>query len=260
VQAPRVAGAEEIALLNRCLNAEYIDVRKTATQQHRAGGFLLDPHGHVDLIGRAGHRRILDLDLAEIAGLVDPLFGELQLLAVEKTALELAHLATHHLVAGARVSDNVDPPDIDAPSGIDQEGEADVAFFLVDIELEVARVQVMRSHRFEVGLKFLPGVLVVLRKPGEPSGSAQLEYAEQFLLRKCAIADDVDSPDLRDFPLVQVEIDRDPVAVERRDGRGHLNAIEAPGQILAFELLLGLIEQGTVEAAALLESDVTQPL
>ncbi len=130
----------------------------------------------------------------------------------------------------------------------------------VDIELEVARVQVIRTQRFEVGLKFLPRVLIVLRKPCEPAERAQLEHGEQFLLGECAVAYDVDSLDLRDFPLVHVEIDCDAVAFERRDGRGHLYAIKAPGQILAFELLLRLIEQGTVEDAAFLESDVTQPL
>ncbi len=274
--------------------------------------------------------------------------GELQLLAVEKTALELAHLATHHLVAGARVADDADPTDIDAPPGVDQKREADLALFLVDvgigvdvgksialppqpvgyglgrlgelfpgkcfarfdrdqraklrlgdeqvspqlhvgdfiflalgevdrdvdiatvgrdrdlggvdIELEVAAVQIEGSQRFEIGLEFLPGVLVVLRKPAEHARSSQLNYAEQFLLGKCPVPHDVDSLDLRNVALVDVEIDRDPVAVERRDGRGDLHAIETSGQILAFELLLGLVEQGAVEDAAVLESDVAQPL
>src|SRR5258706_560600 len=133
LHAHGVTGAEKIALLNRGLNDELVDIGKTHTEQHRAGGLLLDPHGDVDLVGRAGHRRSLDLDFAEIARLVDSLLGELQLLAVEKAALELAHLASHHLVAGARIADDVDPPDIDAPPGIDQKREADLALFLVDI-------------------------------------------------------------------------------------------------------------------------------
>src|SRR6266849_1890753 len=348
LHAHGVAGAEKIALLNRGLNDELVDIGKSHTEQHRAGGFLLDPHGDVDLIGRATHRRSLDLDFAEIARLVDSLLGELQLLAVEKAALELAHLATHHLVAGARVADDVDPPDIDAPSGVDQKREADLALFLVDIgirndvgkgialppqpvgnglgrlgelfpgkrfarfdrdqraklrlgdeqvspelhlghfiflalgdvdrdvdivtiggnrdlsgvdsELEVAPVQVVRTQRFEVGLKFLPRVLVVLRKPGEPAGGAQLDYADQFVLGKGPIAHDVDSLDLRIFAVVYVEIDCDSVAFVRRDGRGDLHAVKTTGQILTFELLLGLVEQGAVENAAFLESDVAQPL
>src|SRR5712692_1892510 len=87
LHAHGVAGPEKITLLNRGLNDEFIDIGKTHAEQHRAGGFLLDPHGDVDLIGRAGHRWSLDLDFAEITGLVDPLLGELQFLAVEKTAL-----------------------------------------------------------------------------------------------------------------------------------------------------------------------------
>src|SRR5712691_1443667 len=87
LHAHGVAGPEKITLLNRGLNDEFIDTGKPHAEQHRAGGFLLDPHGNVDLIGGAGHRRSLDLDFAEITRLVDPLLGELQLLAVEKTAL-----------------------------------------------------------------------------------------------------------------------------------------------------------------------------
>ena len=335
-------------MLNRRLHDEFIDARKTHAQHDRARGLLLDPHGHVDLIGRPGYRRRLDLDFAEEARLVDPLLGQLQLLAVEKASLELANLAAHHLVAGARVADDVDPPHIDAPPRVDQKREGDLALFLVDggirvdvgksialppqpvddglgrlgelfsrkrlsrldrdqraklllrdeqlaselhlghlvfvalgdvdgdvnvapvgsdrdlgrvdAELEVAAVQVIRAQRFEIGLQLLPGILVVLAEPGEPAGGAKLDDAEQFVLRKRPVADDVDPGDLCDLALVDAEIDRDAVALERGHGGRHLDAVEAAGQVLALELLLGLVEQRAVENTPLLESDVAQAL
>jgi len=81
--------------------------------------------------------------------------------------------------------------------------------------------------------------LVVFENQVNQPGGAQLEYAEQFL-QKMRDTDDVDSLDLRDFPLVHVEIDCDRlrssgvtvvVTSRRKDA----------GQILAFEFLLGLI-------------------
>src|SRR2546425_7439944 len=102
--------------------------------------------------------------------------------------------------------------------------------------------------------------LVVLAEPGEPAGGAQLDYAEQFVLRKRPIADDVDPRDPGDLALVDAEIDRHPVALERGHSGRNLYSVKAAGQVLALELLLGLVEQRAVENAALLESDIAQAL
>ena len=51
-------------------------------------------------------------------------------------------------------------------------------------------------------------------------------------------ADDVDRTDLGDGTLGHGEVDRDPVALERRDRGFNLCTISALGEVLAFEFLL----------------------
>src|SRR5215471_1738934 len=123
LESDRVAGSEEIGLLHRRLENQPVDAGESDADQERPGGFLLHPHVDVDLVGGAGDGRCFDLHLAEVARPVDALLRDLQLLAVEEAALELAHLAPDDLVARARITCDVDPPDVDAATRVDQEGK-----------------------------------------------------------------------------------------------------------------------------------------
>src|SRR6266545_700526 len=130
----------------------------------------------------------------------------------------------------------------------------------VDVELEIAAVLVVASQRLEVRLQLLLRVLVVLRVPGEPTRRRERHLVEQLLLAERLGTDDVDARDLRGFAFVDVEVDRDAVALLRRDRRRHLRRVLAARDVLALHLLLGALERGAVEDARLGEADVLQRL
>ena len=114
------------------------DAREADAEQQRPGRLLLHLERDVDLVGRAGDRLGLDLDLVEVAEPVDALARELDLLGVVERALELAHLAPDHLVARLGVADDVDAPHVHAPPGVDHDGEGDRALLLVDVGIAFA--------------------------------------------------------------------------------------------------------------------------
>ncbi len=73
-------------------------------------------------------------------------------------------------------------------------------------------------------------------------------------------ADDVDLLDLGDVAFVDRESDADAVALQRRDGRRHLDGVVSLREVLALEFLLGPLEQGAVENARLGQTDFAQRL
>ena len=100
-----------------------------------APGRLLDHrHVDVDLVGRALHRRRLDVDLGEVAEPVDAAACESAIFSREyHAAFELAHLAPDHFVARAGVARDVDAAHVDAAAGIDEERERDLLLLLVEL-------------------------------------------------------------------------------------------------------------------------------
>ena len=116
----------------------------------------------------------------------------------------------------------------------------------IDVELEVAAVQVVRAQRLQVRGELLLGVLVVLGEPGEPARRGELDRAQQLLLGEVLGADDVDVGDLGDLALLDVEAQRHAVALERRDRGLHHRAVVAAAGVLALQLLFGAVEQRLV--------------
>ena len=114
--------------------------------------------------------------------------------------------------------------------------------------------------RLEVRGQLLARVLVVLRVPAEPARRRELHELEQLLLAERVVADDVDRPDLRHLALVDGEVHRDAVAVERRDRRRDRDAVAPGGEVLALDLLLGLVDQRLVVGATFGDPVVAQRL
>jgi len=124
LQAHRVAVPRKWSA-ERKPDDESIDVRKPYAEQHGARGLSLTHVRRPDRWwGTAGVSTSTSL---KKTCLVDPLLGELQLLAVEKTPSSWRISRRTTSSRGAR-SDDVDPPYIDAPSGIDQKGELTLRF------------------------------------------------------------------------------------------------------------------------------------
>ena len=128
----------------------------------------------------------------------------------------------------------------------------------VDVEIEVALVQVERAQGLQVGRQLLARVLVVLGVPGEPAGRGELHLLDQVVRLEGLGTDDVDLADLGDVALFHREVDADPVALERGHGGGDGGGVLAARQVLALELLFRALEQGTVEDARLGEADLAQ--
>jgi len=73
---------------------------------------------------------------------------------------------------------------------------------------KVACVQVIRAASIRGRLEVLSGVLVVLRKPGEPAGGAQLEYAEQLSSENARLPTMLILLIFRDFPSFTLKLIR----------------------------------------------------
>ena len=130
----------------------------------------------------------------------------------------------------------------------------------VDVEVEIALVQVEGAQGLEVRRQLLAGVLVVLGVPGQPAGRGQLHLVEKVVLLEGLRSHDPDLADLGHAALVDLEVDADAVALERGDGGGDRGGVLAARQVLALELLLRAFEQRTIEDARLGEADLAQPL
>jgi hypothetical protein len=120
-----------------------------------------------------------------------------------------------------------------------------------DIEFEIAAIQVKGAQLFQVAGKLLLGILVVLGVPGQPARRAQHHQIEQVGLAIALAADDVDLAYLGDVAFGHGEIHADAIALQRRNGRRHLNRIVSLRKILPLQFLLGALDQGTIENARL---------
>ena len=345
-QRQRVAAAEQVLLRDRRRQHDVLGAGEAGAEHQVAGRTLLDAEIHIDLVGRARHRRSLDVHLVEEAETVDAGARAVDRGCVVPAALHLPHLATHDLVARLGVAADVDAADIHATARIDEDGERDLALLLVDfgrrvdvgegvalvaeavgdglggfgellaredlarahlrqrdvfglrqhqitgetqagdgvlltlgdvhrdvdvllvgcdrdlgrvdVEVEVALVQVEGAQGLEVGRQLLPRILVVLGVPGEPAGRGELHLLDQVVGLEGLGADDVDLADLGDVALFHRKVDADAIALERRHGGGDGGGVLAARQVLALELLLGALEQRTVEDARLGEADLAQ--
>ena len=130
----------------------------------------------------------------------------------------------------------------------------------LDLELEVAAVLVVRAQRFEVGVELGARVAVALQVEVEPGAVVELEQALQRAFRERLVADDADFADLRRPALGHRERDIDAIALLRRDGGDDLGTVEAAGEVLTLELLLGSIGQRLVERQTLTDAEVFQRL
>lgn len=92
-----------------------------------------------------------------------------------------------------------------------------------------------------------------------PTRSGQGEQLDELLLLEGLVADDADLTDLGGFAFDRVEV-RSTVPLERRDRSGDLHAVQALGEVLALEFLLGTFEQRAVEDAGFGEADFLQAL
>src|SRR5439155_16447409 len=88
-----------------------------------AGRFLRDGDVDVDLIGRAGHRWRLDVDVFEIPEPLDAHLRTLDPRTVVPRAFELPELAADHFIARLGIAGDVDLPHVGAPAGIHVERE-----------------------------------------------------------------------------------------------------------------------------------------
>jgi hypothetical protein len=130
----------------------------------------------------------------------------------------------------------------------------------IDVELEVAAVQVVGAQRLEVGVELGARVAIGLGVPGQPAAGGAFELAAQRALGKDLVAGDADLVDLGDVALDHAEGHCDPVAIDRRDGGDHLRAVVALAQILPLEFLLGAVGQRAVEGLPLADADVLEGL
>jgi hypothetical protein len=79
--------------------------------------------------------------------------------------------------------------------------DRDINLFLVgadrdlsrlDVEFDIAAIQIEGAQRFQIAGEFLLGILIVLGIEGVPAGRSQLELFAQFVGGKGFVADDVD--------------------------------------------------------------------
>ena len=130
----------------------------------------------------------------------------------------------------------------------------------LDVELEVAAVQVVGAQRLEIGIQLGARVAVGFRVPVEPAAFVQVEQSLQRALGKRAVAEDADFADARRRTFGDREGDVDAVALLRRHRRHDLGAVEAAREVLALELLLGAVGERLVERQAFADAEVLQRL
>src|SRR3569833_1222682 len=119
----------------------------------------------------------------------------------------------------------------------------------LDVEVDVAAIEIIGPQRLEVGCEFLLGVLIVLADHRHQGRRPELKHLEQFCGTEVAIANQIDLADFGDFALVDLETDVDAVAFQRFGLAGDLDAVFAAREILAFEFTLHLFEGRTIEDA-----------
>src|SRR5438445_6501892 len=130
----------------------------------------------------------------------------------------------------------------------------------IDVEIDIAAVEVVRIEFFQVARQLFARVLIVTRIPRGPVRRVRLEVRADFLLAESLVADDVDALDLGNFAFGDVDRQLDAVAVEV-DHRGlDRDVVLAAVVVLARQFLRHAVEREAVERLAFGQADVLQAL
>ncbi|GIX35375.1 MAG: hypothetical protein KatS3mg126_1154 [Lysobacteraceae bacterium] len=130
----------------------------------------------------------------------------------------------------------------------------------LDVEIDVAAVEVEGVEFLEIAGELLPRVLVVTPIPRQPVGGARLPAFGDLLVAEGLVADDVDVADLGRPPLLDVDGQIDPVAVELGHRGGDGDVVLAAVVVLPHQLLGHALQLQAVEGLALGEADLLQAL
>src|SRR5690606_23425365 len=211
--------------------------------------FAVDLRHGVDVGERVAQR-------AELLG--NPLGRVGQLAAREHVAgLEL-HQRLEVVLAAEQLAAEADARHPVELALVDVDGDLDAVLLgrngnlrRLDVELQVAAVEVERAQRLEVTGELLARVLVGLRVPREPGRRGEPHLVEQALGGERLVADEPDRGDSCRIAFLDRQRDADAVAFERSDRRRNADRVLAARQVLALDLLLGALEDRTVEDARL---------
>ena len=129
----------------------------------------------------------------------------------------------------------------------------------IDVEVDVALIQIERAQCFQIGRQLLARVSVVARVPGQPARGGELEQVQQIVFLEGTGTDDANLANARNVALIHLKGQCNPVAFERGDRRADVDAILGAGQILTLELLLGTLDQRAVEGSGLGDAHLGQP-
>ena len=118
----------------------------------------------------------------------------------------------------------------------------------------------MGPQGFQVGVELRAGIAVGLRVPSQPAAGRAPHEVAQLAFAEGLVALDADVGDLGGIALGHRECHVDAVAFQGRDGGADLGAVQAPGQVLALEFLLGAVGQRSVEGAPFANANLFQGL
>ncbi len=117
----------------------------------------------------------------------------------------------------------------------------------VDVEVDVAAIEVVVVELFQVARELLARVLVVATVPAEPVVLGRFPGVDDVLVLELLVAHQIDVLDARGLAFLDRDLDVDAVAVQARDGRCDLGVVLAAVLVLAGQLLAHLVEDQAVE-------------
>ncbi len=165
---------------------------------------VLEGEIHVDEIGAARHGDVLHLDALDVRQSLQEDLGTVDQPVGEISALLLAHFAAQHLVVDLVDPEKIDPPHVDATLGVDEEGDRDFLFLVVeighglDLRIRIAFLAQAEGHE-----------LRGLREQAQVERGAGLgqDQPSQLLLGNHEVTDQLDAGDR--VALARVDVDRD---------------------------------------------------
>ena len=128
----------------------------------------------------------------------------------------------------------------------------------VDLELQVAFGQVIRTECLHVRIQFAADIAIGFGVPAQPGSRVQVKQIQQRAPGKRLGTDDIDGFNLGGTTFGHRETEIDPVFFKRRNGGDHLRGVHAAVDVLALQLLLRFVRQCLVERAALGDTNVFQ--
>ena len=185
------------------------------------------------MVAGTGYRRGFHGHIGEIAELVHALLGELDLFGIVPAALHLTHFLADDLIPGPRVATDVDTAYIDPLARIHEDGEGDLALFLVHFGCGV---------HVGKGVAFAPqtvgnGLLGFIQFfPGENLARLDGHQLAQFGFRRNQVTRQLHRGNDEPLPLIDADGDVD-VLLVRTDG--NLGGLHIEFQI-APVLVIGL--------------------